>query len=69
MSSPANKLAEKIATRLTSENLVLAEDKNDLSQKLVAGRVSAEDWKVAIEKALMKTVDVAEGGAKYEAHH
>ena len=68
MSSPTDKLAEKIADRLTSENLILAEDENNLSQKLVAGKVSAEDWKVAIEKALMKEVVVTEEEVENETH-
>lgn len=54
MATPSEVLAEKILTQLVEEKLLITEDAQKKKAKLSTGKLKAEDWQLAIEKALNK---------------
>lgn len=56
MSLPSQDLAQKIIDKLIADKLVLAEDAKQLLIKLSDGSMEGGDWRLAIEKAIDKTV-------------
>jgi hypothetical protein len=54
MNSPSTVLAESIINRLVSEGLLTEEDGKKMKPKLAEGNLSADDWKLAVEKATTK---------------
>lgn len=54
MSTPSIELAKQIFLRLVAEQLVTDDDAKKLATKLADGKVRAEDWRLAIEKAADK---------------
>lgn len=52
MASPSDELAKKICDRLSNEGLLTLEDVKRFSEKLATGKVKAEDWRLAVEKAI-----------------
>jgi len=50
MSSPSEQLAVLVVERLVAEGLVTEGDAAKLTTRVVAGTMSAEDWRLAIEK-------------------
>lgn len=48
----SEQLAGKIIQRLIDEKLLSANDGNKLVPKMAAGKVRAEDWRMAVEKAV-----------------
>lgn len=52
--SLSEELAEVSTSLLEAEGLVLSTDASALKAKLAAGTMKAEDWLLAIEKALNK---------------
>jgi hypothetical protein len=49
MSSPSEKLAERILNRLVQEKLLSKQEAKKLAPKLPEGRVRSEDWRLAVE--------------------
>ncbi|MHB8211131.1 MAG: hypothetical protein ACYDDP_07290 [Acidithiobacillus sp.] len=54
MKAPSEVLAETILPLLASGRLFLPEDAEKYSAKLATGDMKAEDWLLAVEKALEK---------------
>lgn len=54
MSSPSQDLAQRIVDKLIAENLVLVADAKTAQAKIADGKMFAEDWRLAIEKAIDK---------------
>jgi hypothetical protein len=54
MDTPSAQLAAKIMDRLIDEKLLTPEDRKKLLTKLGDGKVSQEDWRLAIELAHAK---------------
>lgn len=54
MDSPSQDLAQRIVDKLVAENLVLAADAKAAQSKIADGRMSAEDWRLVVEKAIDK---------------
>jgi len=54
MDTPSGQLAAKIMDRLIEEKLLTSEDRKKLLTKLGGGKVSQEDWRLAIEVAQAK---------------
>lgn len=54
MSTPSQDLAKIIIEKLIAEKLLLAEDEKRLLPKLAEGKLRAEDWRLAVEKAADK---------------
>ncbi len=54
MDTPSGQLAAKIMDRLIEETLLTPEDRTKLFTKLRSGKVSQEDWRLAIELAQAK---------------
>lgn len=54
MKSPSEALVEVIAPLLVDGGLLLPEDVEKSKAKIAAGTMEAEDWFLAIEKALTK---------------
>ncbi len=52
--TPSEILAEKVVGVLAERELVLADDIQQMSLDLAIGKLRAEDWRVAIEKAIDK---------------
>lgn len=52
--TPSEILAEKIVGVLADKKLVLTGDVKKISLNLAAGKLKAEDWRMAVEKALDK---------------
>jgi hypothetical protein len=50
--SPSELLAARIIEQLTAEKLVSQGDGKKLAAKLAAGKLRAEDWRLAIEKSM-----------------
>jgi len=51
MISPSEELAKKILEKLVAEVLITTEDAKKMSSKMAAGKLRADDWKLAIEKS------------------
>lgn len=51
MSSPSEALAAHILDRLVAEGLILASDVKSALSKFAAGKTTAEDWRLYVEKA------------------
>lgn len=51
----SEQLAGKIIQRLIDEKLLSANDGKKLVPKLAAGKVRAEDWRLAVEKSVGET--------------
>lgn len=49
MDTPSGKLALKILERLVAEKLLGPDDESKLLTKLAGGRLTAEDWRLAVE--------------------
>lgn len=54
MKSPSEALAEVIVPLLVERGFFLLEDADNLKSKLASGGMKAEDWLLAVEKALDK---------------
>ena len=54
MDTPSGQLAAKIMDRLIEEKLLTPEDRKKLLTKLGDGKVSQEDWRLAVELAQAK---------------
>lgn len=54
--TPSEQLACKIFDVLVERKLMLSGDKSKLVDRLANGKLRAEDWRVAIEKAIDKEV-------------
>ena len=52
--TPSELLAEKIVGVLAEKKLVLGGDAQKVALNLANGKLKAEDWRVAIEKAIDK---------------
>ncbi len=59
MSTPSERLAERIAERLVAEGLVRREDAPRLVPRIAAGEMQAEYWRIAVERALRGAGDDA----------
>lgn len=51
MDTPSGQLAAKIMDRLIEEKLLIPEDRKKLLTKLGDGKLTQEDWRLAIELA------------------
>lgn len=51
MDTPSKQLASKIIERLVEEKLIRPGDRAKLLSKLAEGKISAEDWRLAVELA------------------
>ena len=49
METPSSQLAAKVLDRLIHEKLIRAEDGAKLLPKLSEGKLSGEDWQLAVE--------------------
>lgn len=56
MDTPSEQLAGKIIERLIAEKLVSASDGKKMTAKLAAGKLRAEDWRLAIDKSMPEVV-------------
>lgn len=64
METPSQTLASKIAQRLSDEQLLSTEVAQKLSSQLASGTLKAEDWRLALEKAISgKATVTGEGHA------
>ena len=54
MSTPSTQLAAIITKRLVAEGLIPESDATTLESKLANGTVKAEDWKLVVDKNLLK---------------
>lgn len=54
--SPSEDLMEIISPLLVGGKLLLSEDAAKLKSKIAAGTIKAEDWLLAVEKAIAKDV-------------
>ncbi|MGH7995242.1 MAG: hypothetical protein ACREFX_02705 [Opitutaceae bacterium] len=54
MDAPSPKLAARIIKRLMEAKILREDDARTLSPKLTAGKMSQDDWRLAVEKALEK---------------
>lgn len=54
MTTPSEELAERVAARLVKEGLILRDDEDRLRKKLADGTAKADDWKIAVEKTVLK---------------
>jgi len=52
MNSPSFELAQNIASRLSTANLINADDVESLTIKMSEGKLKKEDWRLAIEKGI-----------------
>lgn len=52
--TPSETLAEKIVEILSDKKLVLVGDVQKIALNLANGKLKAEDWRMAIEKAIDK---------------
>jgi len=52
--TPSQTLAEFIVHKLVAEKLVTESDGKALIPKLAAGKMKAEDWRLAVEKGVAK---------------
>lgn len=52
MNTSSEELAQKIIERLVAEKIVTVEEAESLRLKLSEGKMQAEDWRLAIEKAI-----------------
>lgn len=52
--TPSELLADKIVGVLAEKKLVLSGDVKNVAQNLAIGKLKAEDWRMAIEKAIDK---------------
>lgn len=51
MSTPSEALAVQILNKLVVEGILLADDAEKARPKFVVGKMTAEDWRLYIEKA------------------
>jgi hypothetical protein len=51
VSTPSEALAVQILNKLVVEGILLADDAEKARPKLVGGKMTAEDWRLYIEKA------------------
>jgi polyhydroxyalkanoate synthesis regulator phasin len=58
MASPSDELAKKICERLCDEGLLTLEEEKRFSEGLAAGKVKAEDWRLAVEKTIDSKEDL-----------
>lgn len=56
MSTPSHDLAKIIIEKLLAENLIVTADQTKLHSQLAEGKLRAEDWRLALEKASDKEV-------------
>lgn len=54
MTTPSEQLAEIVVNRLPKEGLLLESDAAKLQSKLEKGTLKSEDWRLAVEKVLLK---------------
>ncbi|MGD9578651.1 MAG: hypothetical protein AB7Y74_10400 [Syntrophorhabdus sp.] len=54
MNDPSHKLAANIVGKFVAENLISNDEQESMVRNLASGKISAEDWKVIAEKALME---------------
>jgi hypothetical protein len=54
MSTPSEELASRIIKRLTAEKLIEPGDSAVNAAKLASGKVSAQDWRLALESSLLR---------------
>jgi hypothetical protein len=54
MKSPSEELVEIICPLLVTDKLLLPDDIEKYRRKISAGTIKAEDWLLAMEKALAK---------------
>lgn len=54
MKTPSEELIEVIAPLMVERGLVLPDDADRYKKKIASGRMSSEDWQLAVEKALEK---------------
>lgn len=57
MNTPSRGLAEQVVDRLVGEGLVTPEDAGRLLPKIEAGGMRPEDWRLAVEQALMRAAE------------
>jgi hypothetical protein len=55
--TPTQTLARQIVERLVKEGLITASAGAKLQPKLAAGKLSAEDWRLAIELGMEREVE------------
>ncbi len=53
MSTPSERLTTQIVDRLVAEGLVTTEDAPRLLPRIEEGNMRPEDWRLAVENALM----------------
>lgn len=51
MTTPSERLAELVISRLANEGLVVEGDTSALKDKLARGTLKREDWRLAVEKS------------------
>jgi len=59
--SPSQLLAERVVQRLIAERLLAPGDAARLQSRLIDGKLKAEDWRVAVEKAAAAAARSGEG--------
>jgi hypothetical protein len=52
MESPSQALARKIVEKLVADGLMTPDDAKKLESKGADGKLRAEDWRLAVEKAM-----------------
>jgi hypothetical protein len=57
MDTPTQQLAAKILERLIAEGLLTKNDQKKLVNKLADGKLTSEDWRLAVELAASKEVE------------
>jgi hypothetical protein len=54
MNTPSHELAKIITDILSQEKIVLPEEADRMLPKLAEGKMTSEDWRFAIENAILK---------------
>jgi len=54
METPSESVAGKILKRLVADELILESDRQKLTAKLAQGKLSASDWRLALELPIEK---------------
>lgn len=50
--SPSDELAKLICEKLHQAGLLTQQDRQRFSEKMAAGKIKPEDWRLAVEKAM-----------------
>ena len=60
--NPNIELAKVIVGNLISEDLILSDNEEDILLKICEGRMTAQEWKMCIERKIIKEEKTVENG-------